>query len=83
MGIERRERSQAIAGQRPVDGKVELPDPNASIPTPEPVMMRPMFGALGRGPRETAITFLSQAAIDDGVPVAPLPLPVVPPNQVN
>ncbi|MEV4421334.1 urease subunit alpha [Patulibacter sp. NPDC049589] len=48
----------------------QMGDPNASIPTPEPVMMRPMFGALGRGPRETGVTFLSQAAIADGVPEA-------------
>jgi urease subunit alpha len=48
----------------------QMGDPNASIPTPEPVMMRPMFGALGRGPRETGVTFLSQAAIDEGVPEA-------------
>jgi urease subunit alpha len=48
----------------------QMGDPNASIPTPEPVMMRPMFGALGRGPRETGVTFLSQAAVDEGVPEA-------------
>lgn len=48
----------------------QMGDPNASIPTPEPVLMRPMFGALGGGPRNTALTFLSQAAIDDGVPEA-------------
>jgi len=51
-------------------GWAQMGDPNASIPTPEPVMMRPMFGALGKGPRETCLTFLSQAAIDDGVPEA-------------
>lgn len=42
-------------------------DPNASIPTPEPVLMRPMFGAQGRAVGRTSMTFLSQAAVDDGV----------------
>ena len=39
-------------------------DPNASIPTPQPVHYRPMFGAFGRGVR-TAVTFVSQAAMDN------------------
>jgi urease subunit alpha len=43
-------------------------DPNASIPTPQPVHYRPMFGALGRALQRTSFTFLSQAAIDKGVP---------------
>ncbi len=42
-------------------------DPNASIPTPEPVIYRPMFGALGRAIGETSLTFLSKAAHDSGV----------------
>jgi urease subunit alpha len=42
-------------------------DPNASIPTPEPVGLRPMFGAQGAAVGRTAITFLSQAAFDAGV----------------
>jgi urease subunit alpha len=42
-------------------------DPNASIPTPQPVHYRPMFGALGRALGETCITFLSGAALDGGV----------------
>src|ERR1700754_3675626 len=37
-------------------------DPNASIPTPQPVHYRPMFGAFGRGLR-TSVTFVSQAAL--------------------
>jgi len=41
-------------------------DPNASIPTPEPVLYRPMFAAAT--PRSTSITFLSQAAIEDRLP---------------
>jgi urease subunit alpha len=39
-------------------------DPNASIPTPEPMLMRPMFAALGRAVGRTSITFVSQAAAD-------------------
>jgi urease subunit alpha len=43
-------------------------DPNASIPTPEPVLLRPMFGALGSAVARTSITFLTQSAISAGVP---------------
>jgi urease subunit alpha len=39
-------------------------DPNASIPTPQPVHYRPMFGAYGRAIASSAVTFVSQAAID-------------------
>ncbi|MDQ3701007.1 MAG: urease subunit alpha [Chloroflexota bacterium] len=39
-------------------------DPNASIPTPEPVLYRPMFGAFGRAMAATCVTFVSQAAYD-------------------
>jgi len=42
-------------------------DPNASIPTPQPVHYRPMFGAYGRTPFSTALTFVSRAAVEDGV----------------
>ncbi|WP_183438061.1 urease subunit alpha [Methylobacterium sp. R2-1] len=42
-------------------------DPNASIPTPQPVHYRPMFGSYGRAPFATALTFVSKAAIEDGV----------------
>ena len=45
-------------------------DPNASIPTPQPVHYRPMFGAFGRALQRTSFTFLSQAGIDKGVPQA-------------
>ncbi|SNR69722.1 urease subunit alpha [Blastococcus mobilis] len=43
-------------------------DPNASIPTPEPVLMRPMFGTAGKAVARTSMTFLSQAAVDADVP---------------
>ncbi len=39
-------------------------DPNASIPTPQPVHYRPMFGALGGSRYATSMTFVSQAALD-------------------
>lgn len=44
----------------------QMGDPNASIPTPQPVMSRPMFGAYGRALNQ-CITFVSQAAFDLGV----------------
>ncbi|HKC29269.1 MAG TPA: urease subunit alpha [Jatrophihabitans sp.] len=43
-------------------------DPNASIPTPEPVLLRTMFGAQGRAAGRTSMTFMSQAAVAAGVP---------------
>jgi urease subunit alpha len=42
-------------------------DPNASIPTPQPVFYRPMFGAFGRAIGRTCVNFVSQASIDLGV----------------
>jgi urease subunit alpha len=42
-------------------------DPNASIPTPEPVLYRPMFGAFGRTIGETCVTFTSRAAHAAGI----------------
>jgi urease subunit alpha len=40
-------------------------DPNASIPTPQPVHYRPMFAAFGRALEQSAVTFVSGAALDD------------------
>jgi len=42
-------------------------DPNASIPTPQPVHYRPMFGALGGARNATSMTFLSAAAKESAV----------------
>ena len=42
-------------------------DPNASIPTPQPVYYRKMFGALGAARCSTRMTFLSQASINNGI----------------
>jgi urease subunit alpha len=43
-------------------------DPNASIPTPEPVLLRGMFGTRGSAAGRTSITFVSQAAVEADVP---------------
>jgi urease subunit alpha len=42
-------------------------DPNASIPTPQPVHYRPMFGAFGRALSSSCVTFVSKAAAQDDV----------------
>jgi urease subunit alpha len=44
----------------------QMGDPNASIPTPQPVSMRPMFGSFGRATGSTSVTFVSRAAVDSG-----------------
>ncbi len=46
----------------------QMGDANASIPTPQPFYMRPMFGAFGRTPFSTALTFVSKAAFERNVP---------------
>jgi urease subunit alpha len=43
-------------------------DPNASIPTPQPVLYRPMFGSFGGAIAATSISFISQAALSTGLP---------------
>jgi urease subunit alpha len=45
----------------------QMGDPNASIPTPQPVYSRPMFGAIGGAVAQTAVTFVSQAAQANGI----------------
>ena len=42
-------------------------DPNASIPTPQPVHYRPMFGAFGKALTQSAVTFVSKAAYEAGI----------------
>jgi urease subunit alpha len=44
----------------------QMGDPNASIPTPQPLYMRPMFGAFGRAVGATSIAFVSQRATLEG-----------------
>ena len=42
----------------------QMGDPNASIPTPQPVLMRPMFGALGAAVGGTSLSFVSREAAE-------------------
>ena len=44
----------------------QMGDPNASIPTPQPVFMRPMFGAFGRATGATALAFVCRLSLDAG-----------------
>lgn len=48
--------------------QAQMGDPNASIPTPEPIISRPMFGAFGRAISSTSLTFVSKAALERDVP---------------
>jgi urease subunit alpha len=44
----------------------QMGDANASIPTPQPLLMRPMFGAMGRATGATSLAFVSGRALDEG-----------------
>src|SRR5207247_8160907 len=46
----------------------QMGDPNASIPTPQPLVMRPMFGAYGRATGATSLAFVSQYSLDAEAP---------------
>jgi urease subunit alpha len=45
----------------------QMGDPNASIPTPQPVYSRPMFGAFGRSQEASSVTFVSEAAQSENI----------------
>lgn len=45
----------------------QMGDANASIPTPQPVLPRPMFGAYGRVPAQTSVHFVAPAALEAGL----------------
>ena len=45
----------------------QMGDPNASIPTPQPVHYRPMWGAMGKSRTASSVVFVSQAAVDSGL----------------
>ncbi|PNW65631.1 UNVERIFIED_CONTAM: urease subunit alpha [Euhalothece sp. KZN 001] len=45
----------------------QMGDANASIPTPQPIAMRPMFGSYGKAVNSTSITFVSQAAMEANI----------------
>ena len=61
--------SSAEAQEIDTSGVMEITmgDPNASIPTPQPVFMRPMFGAFGSAPGPVSIAFVSQRCASDDV----------------
>ena len=46
----------------------QMGDPNASIPTPQPIHMRPMFASFGGAIAATSLTFISHAALEAGIP---------------
>lgn len=46
----------------------QMGDANASIPTPQPVLPRPMFGARGRAPALNSLNFVTRSALDDDLP---------------
>ena len=46
----------------------QMGDANASIPTPQPILPRPMFGAYGKAPAANSLNFVSAAALEDGLP---------------
>lgn len=45
----------------------EMGDPNASLPTPQPIYYRPMYGAIGKTLPQTCVSFVSRAAYDLGI----------------
>merc|ERR1712019_102395 len=45
----------------------QMGDPNASIPTPQPVLMRPMFGSFGKAVGPSCVSFVSAAAKEAGI----------------
>ncbi|MEL7174564.1 MAG: urease subunit alpha, partial [Pseudomonadota bacterium] len=66
--------SPAMFGVKPemvlVGGTIacaQMGDPNASIPTPQPVYSRPMFGAFGRSVERGAVHFVSEASINESI----------------
>ena len=65
--------SPAFFGAKPemslIGGQIvmaQMGDPNASIPTPQPMYSRPMFGALGRAAGSAAVHFVSAAGLESG-----------------
>ncbi|MGW1835378.1 urease subunit alpha [Streptomyces sp. NPDC002067] len=45
----------------------QVGDANASIPTPQPILPRPMFGAIGKAPGSNSVNFVSAQAVEDGI----------------
>ncbi|MBV7696483.1 urease subunit alpha [Streptomyces sp. TRM70350] len=46
----------------------QMGDANASIPTPQPILPRPMYGAIGRAPASNSVNFVAPLAVEDGLP---------------
>ncbi|MEU6575687.1 urease subunit alpha [Streptomyces sp. NPDC046805] len=46
----------------------QMGDANASIPTPQPILPRPMYGAIGRAPASNSVNFVAAPAVEDGLP---------------
>ncbi|MCK1819872.1 urease subunit alpha [Streptomyces sp. XM83C] len=46
----------------------QMGDANASVPTPQPVLPRPMYGAIGRAPASNSVNFVAGPALEDGLP---------------
>ncbi|MDX6355283.1 MAG: urease subunit alpha, partial [Streptomyces sp.] len=46
----------------------QMGDANASIPTPQPVLPRPMFGGVGAAPAANSVNFVTESALEDGLP---------------
>jgi len=46
----------------------QMGDANASIPTPQPVLPRPMFGGVGAAPQQNSVNFVTESALEDGLP---------------
>ncbi|MGV9625919.1 urease subunit alpha [Streptomyces sp. NPDC003487] len=46
----------------------QMGDANASIPTPQPILPRPMYGAIGRAPASNSVNFVAPLALEDGLP---------------
>ncbi|MBG0857390.1 urease subunit alpha [Streptomyces spinoverrucosus] len=46
----------------------QMGDANASIPTPQPILPRPMYGAIGRAPGSNSFNFVAPLAVEDGLP---------------
>jgi urease subunit alpha len=61
----------------------QMGDANASIPTPQPILSRPMFGAFGAAPRATSVFFVSSAAVEHGLSVGRRLVPVADTRRVG
>ncbi len=65
-GVLRRQAEDGASRAASINWAV-MGDPNASLPTPQPIYYRPMFGAFGQALPHTCVTFVSQAAHDAGI----------------